>query len=249
MRTPIIAGNWKMHKTVGEAVETCRKLEEVVTDSPVEVVVCAPFTSLSALSALGMEKVQLGAQNMFYADQGAYTGEISGQMLVDTGCSYVILGHSERREIFGEDDELINKKVLKALELGLRPILCVGETLSQRKAGETEEVVVSQTAKALSGVAAEQLPQVVIAYEPIWAIGTGENSTPEDANRVIGLIRSKLAELYDGELAGQVRIQYGGSVKPENIAGFMQQPEIDGALVGGASLAVEDFAAIIDYQR
>ena len=166
MRTPIIAGNWKMHKTVGEAVETCIKLEEVVTDSPVEVVVCAPFTSLSALSALGMEKVQLGAQNMFYRIRVLTLGNIwpdAGRYGLQL-CDFRPL---ERREIFGEDDELINKKVLKALELSLRPILCVGETLSQRKAGETEEVVVSQTAKALSGVAAEQLPQVVIAYEPM----------------------------------------------------------------------------------
>lgn len=249
MRTPIIAGNWKMHKTVGEAIETCRQLEDFAADSPVEVVICAPFTSLSALNALGLEKVKLGAQNMYYADHGAYTGEISGQMLIDAGCQYVILGHSERREIFGEDDVLINKKVLKALELGLRPILCVGETLNQRKSGKTERIVVEQTTKALAGVTAEQLSKVVIAYEPIWAIGSGETSTADDANNVIGLIRGKVADLYSAESAEQIRIQYGGSVKPDNIGGFMSEPHIDGALVGGASLDAKNFLAIIDYQR
>lgn len=236
-----------MHKTVGEAVETARQLEEMVADSPVEVVICAPFTCLSALSALGLSKVKLGAQNMFYADKGAFTGEISPGMLLDVGCQYVILGHSERREIFKEDDELINKKVLKALEVGLRPIICVGETLEQRRAGETEAVVVSQTTNALAGVSVEQLPEVVIAYEPIWAIGTGETSDGQDANQVIGRIRQTIAELYSEELAAQVRIQYGGSVKPNNIAEFMEQPEIDGALVGGASLNAEDFVGIVKY--
>src|SRR5690554_6637740 len=168
MRTPIIAGNWKMHKTVGEAVEVARKLDEQVADSPVEVVICAPFTSLSALSALGLKKVKLGAQNMYYADQGAFTGEISPAMLEDVGCEYVILGHSERREIFQESDELINKKVLKALETGLKPILCVGETLAQRKAEQTTDVVVAQTTQGLAGVSAKQIAHVVIAYEPIW---------------------------------------------------------------------------------
>ncbi len=235
-----------MHKNVGEAIEACRQLEELVADSPAEVVICAPFTSLSALNALGLTKVKLGAQNMYFADQGAFTGEISGQMLIDVGCQYVIIGHSERRALFGEDDEMVNKKVLKALKLGLRPILCVGETLTQRQSEKTETVVVEQTAKALSGVAPEQLTQVVIAYEPIWAIGTGENSSAEEANRVIGVIRRAVAELFNDQLAEQVRIQYGGSVKPENVAGFKRQPEIDGALVGGASVKVEDFMAIID---
>lgn len=247
MRTPIIAGNWKMHKTIGEAIETCRKLDELVADSSVEVVVCAPFTALSALTALGLENVKIGAQNMHFADQGAFTGEISSSMLVDAGCQYVILGHSERREIFKEDDEFINKKVLKALGAGLRPILCVGETLEQRKAEETEQVVVEQTTKALAGVKAEQLAEVVIAYEPIWAIGTGLTSDGDDANQVISTIRQTIAKLYTQELADQVRIQYGGSVKPENIGEFMGQSDIDGALVGGASLKVEDFLGIIKY--
>jgi len=247
MRTPIIAGNWKMHKNVGEAVEMVRMLDERVADSPVEVVICASFTSLSALSALGLGKVKLGAQNMFYADQGAYTGEISASMLEDVGCEYVILGHSERREIFKEDDELINKKVLKALEANLKPILCVGETLAQRKAGETETVVVAQTTQGLAGVSADQIEKVVVAYEPIWAIGTGETSNGDDANQVIASIRQTIGKLFGSELAEKVRIQYGGSVKPSNINEFMGQPEIDGALVGGASLKVEDFVGIIKY--
>jgi len=247
MRTPIIAGNWKMHKNVGEAVETARKLEDKVKDSPVEVVICAPFTSLAALSALGLTKVKLGAQNMYFEDQGAFTGEISPGMLLDVGCEYVILGHSERRQIFKEDDELINQKVLKALSTGLKPILCVGETLEERRAGKTEDVVVTQTTRALAGVAPEQLTQVVIAYEPVWAIGTGEYCNADDANQTIGRIRSTLAELYGAELAQQVRIQYGGSVKPGNIKEFMEQPEIDGALVGGASLEANSFAAIVQY--
>lgn len=247
MRIPIIAGNWKMHKNVGESLETARQLDELVADSAVEVVICAPFTSLSALSALGLNKVKIGAQNMHFEDQGAYTGEVSAAMLVDVGCEYVILGHSERREIFEENDELINKKVVKALKSNLKPILCVGETLEQRNAGGTEDVVVAQTTKALTGVTAEQLPKVVIAYEPIWAIGTGKTSNGNDANKVIGSIRQTLAELYNQDLAQQVRIQYGGSVKPENIAEFMEQAEIDGALVGGASLDAKDFMGIIDY--
>lgn len=247
MRTPIIAGNWKMHKTVGEAIETARLLDEQVAESPAEVVICAPFTSLSALSALGLTKVKIGAQNMYFAEQGAFTGEISAAMLVDVGCEYVILGHSERREIFKEDDELINKKVLKALEAGLKPILCVGETLAERKSSQTEDIVVGQTSKALAGVSAEKLADVVIAYEPIWAIGTGLTSDGNDANQVITAIRETIAKLYTPELAEQVRIQYGGSVKPGNIAEFMEQSQIDGALVGGASLTIKDFVGIIEY--
>ena len=247
MRTPIIAGNWKMHKTVGEAIETCRKLEELVCDSPVEVVVCAPFTALSAITALGLSKVKLGAQNMYFEEKGAFTGEISPNMLVDVGCEYVILGHSERREIFKEDDELVNKKVLQALAHGIKPILCVGETLTQRRAGETEAVVVGQTMKALADVRPEDVSKVVIAYEPIWAIGTGETSDGEDANTVIKSIRRAVADMFGIELAEQVRIQYGGSVKPENIKEFMEQSDIDGALVGGASLKPSDFARIVKY--
>jgi len=247
MRTPIIAGNWKMNKIVGEALELCRQLDEAVANSDVEVVVCPPFTALASLNALGLKKVKLGAQNMYFEEQGAFTGEISASMLVDVGAEYVILGHSERRGIFKEEDELINKKVLKALEANLKPVLCVGETLEQRKTGDTEKVVVEQTTKALVDVKSDELANVVIAYEPIWAIGTGETSDGQDANEVISSIRRTLAKLYNQELADQVRIQYGGSVKPDNIAEFMNQSDIDGALVGGASLNVKDFVGIIEY--
>jgi triosephosphate isomerase len=248
MRTPIIAGNWKMNKTVSQAVELCRKLESALQDSPVEVVVCPPFTALSAVFALGLTKVKLGAQNMYHADKGAYTGEISPVMLKDVGCQYVILGHSERRQYFKEDDELVAAKAAKALEYGIKPIICVGESIDQRRAGQTAEVVVSQTKGALAKVQPDQVTDVVIAYEPIWAIGTGETSTGDDANEVIGTIRATIAELFGEEKAGQVRIQYGGSVKPENISEFMNQPEIDGALVGGASLAADDFINIVQYK-
>ncbi|MGI6149036.1 MAG: triose-phosphate isomerase [Firmicutes bacterium] len=248
MRTPIIAGNWKMHKTVSQAVELCRKLEAALQDSPVEVVVCPPFTALSAAFALGMSKVKLGAQNMYAADKGAYTGEISPVMLKDVGCQYVILGHSERRQYFKEDDEFVAEKAAKAFEYGIKPIICVGESLEQRRAGQTTEIVVTQTKGALAKITPDQISDVVIAYEPIWAIGTGENATGADANEVIGTIRATIAELFGQDKADQVRIQYGGSVKPENIAEFMHQPEIDGALVGGASLSADDFIKIVQYK-
>ncbi|NLM40411.1 MAG: triose-phosphate isomerase [Firmicutes bacterium] len=248
MRTPIIAGNWKMHKTVSEAVELVRKLEAELQDSPVEVVVCPPFTALSAVFALGLSKVKLGAQNMYHEEQGAYTGEISPAMLKDVGCQYVILGHSERREYFKESDVFVAKKAAKALEHGIKPIICVGESLDERRAGKTFDVVVTQTKGALAYITPEQIADVVIAYEPIWAIGTGETSTGEDANEVIGKIRATIAELFGQDKADQVRIQYGGSVKPGNIAEFMNQPEIDGALVGGASLSADDFTKIVQYE-
>lgn len=247
MRTPIIAGNWKMHKTVPEAVETCRNLDKQAVRDGVEVVICAPFTALSAIQALGLQNVKLGAQNMYYQPEGAFTGEISPVMLRDVGCEYVVLGHSERREYFSETDELVNKKALAALEIGLKPIICVGETLEQRKAGKTESLVVAQIEKAFSNISAEEAPVVVVAYEPIWAIGTGETASSEEANAVIKTIRNTLANIYGSTVADQIRIQYGGSVKPGNISELMAQSDIDGALVGGASLKVEDFAAIVNY--
>ncbi len=249
MRTPIIAGNWKMHKTVSEAVETCRVLDQLVQDSNVEVVVCPPFTALSALSALGMSKVKLGAQNMCTEVSGAYTGEISVSMLRDVGCQYVIIGHSERRELFGETDEMVNTKTLLALKHDLLPIVCVGETLTQRKAGETESLVVGQIEKAFANLSCEQAQKVVVAYEPIWAIGTGETASSVEANAVIVTIRQTLDRLYGTDVAQQIQIQYGGSVKPANIGELMEQSDIDGALVGGASLLPEDFAAIVHYHR
>lgn len=249
MRKPIIAGNWKMYKTIPEARELVTGLKEKLKETDqVEVVVCPPFTALAPVAELIKGSgIGLGAQNLFWEEEGAYTGEVSPVMLRDLGCEYVIIGHSERRQYFGETDEMVNKKVKAALGHKLRPIICVGETLAQREAGETETLVANQVEKALAGVDAADLPQVVIAYEPIWAIGTGRSSTGEDANQVIGLIRKTIARLYQQELADQVRIQYGGSVKPENIKEFMAQPEIDGALVGGASLKVDSFMAIVDF--
>ncbi len=249
MRIPIIAGNWKMYKTIPEARELVTGIKEKLkATGQVEVVVCPPFTALAPVAeVLKGSGIGLGAQDLFWEEEGAYTGEVSPVMLRDLGCQYVIIGHSERRQYFGETDETVNKKVKAALAHGLRPIICVGESLAQREAGETETLVATQVEKALAGVEATEIPQIVIAYEPIWAIGTGRSSTGEDANQVIGLIRKTIARLYRQELADQVRIQYGGSVKPENIKEFMTQPEIDGALVGGASLKVDSFLAIAGF--
>ena len=249
MRKPIIAGNWKMNKTVSEAIELCRNLERAVHDSDVEVVVCPPFTALSALCALGMKKVKLGAQNMSNMEKGAFTGEVSVVMLQDVCCNYVIIGHSERRQIFNETDQLINQKAHLALKYGLKPIICVGETLVQRRANETEKVVINQIKAAFHEIPQDRAVNVVVAYEPIWAIGTGETASAEEANSVIGTIRKTLAQIYDSKTANQMRIQYGGSVKPENIKDFMEMPNIDGALVGGASLKPSDFLALINYKE
>lgn len=247
MRKPIIAGNWKMHKSVPEALELCEQINLAIHDSEVEVVVCPPFTALSAVCGLGSDKFRIGAQNISYAESGAYTGEISPAMLIDVCCSYVIIGHSERRQLFGETDEMVNKKALLSLKNGLRPIICVGETIEQRKSDLTAEVVVNQIEAAFDGITSDQATDVVVAYEPIWAIGTGETASAEDANSVIGTIRKTLARIYDQKVADKIRIQYGGSVKPSNIKEIMAQPEIDGVLVGGASLQAQDFAAIINY--
>ncbi|WP_019121147.1 triose-phosphate isomerase [Brevibacillus massiliensis] len=245
MRKPILAGNWKMYKSVAEAAEFARQLPAEDPANGVEKVICAPFTALAALSErLKGSPYQLGAQNMHFAQQGAYTGEISPLMLKELGVAYVILGHSERRQYFQETDELVNKKVKAALAHGLKPIICVGESLEEREGGKTEEVVRSQTTAALAGVSAEQAAELVIAYEPIWAIGTGKSSTAEDANQTIACIRQVVAAVLGQQAAEQVRIQYGGSVKPENIASFMQQSDIDGALVGGASLAADSYLAL-----
>jgi len=249
VRKPIIAGNWKMNKTVSEAIELCQRLDQAVQGTDVEVVVCPPFTALSAVCALGMENVKIGAQNVSIAASGAYTGEISPEMLRDVCCSYVIIGHSERRQIFGETDAMVNQKIRLALQYDLQPIVCVGETLAERKAGETETIVVNQIKAAFDGVDAAQAQLIVVAYEPIWAIGTGETASADDANAVIGTIRKTLSQIYDQATADRIRIQYGGSVKPDNIAELMAQPEIDGALVGGASLKVEDFTAIVRYNK
>jgi triosephosphate isomerase len=247
MRTPFIAGNWKMHKTIDEAValvqELCSALQGV---TGCDVAVCPPSPCLVAVrEALAGSAVGLGAQNMYWEEQGAFTGEVSPLMLEGL-CDYVIIGHSERRTIFGETDDMVNKKLHAALAHGLKPILCVGENLQQNQAGETAEFVGGQVRAAFSGVTAERARSVTIAYEPIWAIGTGLPATGEGANAIIGgTVRATVAALYGDDVADSIRIQYGGSVKPANIAEFMAQPDIDGALVGGASLRAVDFAQIV----
>ncbi len=247
-RTPMIAGNWKMFKTGSEAAAFISEVKGAVERVPdVEAVVCAPFTALPALvNAARDTAIGVGAQNMHWEESGAFTGEVSGPMLVDLGVNYVILGHSERRQYFAETDETVNKKTHAAFRYGLTPIVCVGEKLEEREAGRTMEVCRVQTAAALQGLSAEQASAVVIAYEPIWAIGTGKSSTAGDANEVIGYIRSVIAGQFGAEAAAKVRIQYGGSVKPDNIREFMAEEHIDGALVGGASLTPASFAALVE---
>jgi triosephosphate isomerase len=247
MRTPIIAGNWKMFKTVGEAIAFVNEVKGKAEVEGVESVICAPFTALPALAeAVKGTKLKIGAQNMHWEESGAYTGEISGAMLKDLGVDYVIIGHSERRAYFAETDETVNRKVHAAFRYGITPIICVGEKLEEREAGQTKEVCRVQTEAALQGLTAEQAAQAVIAYEPIWAIGTGKSSTADDANEVIGYIRERVAAVFGSEVAGKIRIQYGGSVKPNNIREFMQQPEIDGALVGGASLEPASYIQLVE---
>lgn len=245
-RRPVIAGNWKMFKTTGEAVDYAGKfLEEVREVTELDIVLCAPFTTLYPLkNELEESIVHLGAQNMASADQGAYTGEISAQMLLDVACTYVILGHSERRELFGETDEEIAKKVQKALSSGLKPMLCVGENLDVRAEGKAAERVSSQVSRALTGLSVEDLSRVIIAYEPIWAIGTGKTASSKDAQEMCASIRATLSGLM-GSAAEQVPILYGGSVKAENIAELMAEADIDGALVGGASLDPLSFAKLV----
>jgi triosephosphate isomerase len=250
MRKPIIAGNWKMHKTVGEALALVRELCGItagVTD--VEIVICPTFTALYPVHmAICEGPLRLGAQNMHWEAQGAYTGEISPAMVKEVGCTYVIIGHSERRQYFGETDDTVNKKVKAAIAAELIPIMCVGETLEQREAGITEGVVGRQVRQGLTGLTAEQIAEMVIAYEPVWAIGTGRTASSEDANAVCRFIRQVVTELAGTDSAEKVRIQYGGSVKGENIAELMAKSDIDGALVGGASLDAESFAKIIKFK-
>ncbi|WAM34983.1 triose-phosphate isomerase [Caldicellulosiruptor morganii] len=247
-RKKIIAANWKMNKTPQEAKEFVEELKKHLDDVQAEVVICAPSILVPYVKeAIEGTSIKLGTQNMFYEEKGAYTGEISGPMLKEVGVEYVVIGHSERRQYFGETDEIVNKKVLAALKFGLKPIVCVGETLKQREYGITDELVRLQVKIALNGVSKEDVEKVVIAYEPIWAIGTGKNATPEEANRVIGVIRKVIAEMYDEDTAQKVRIQYGGSVNSANSADIFNMPEIDGGLVGGASLNAEEFAKILHF--
>jgi triosephosphate isomerase len=247
MRTPFIAGNWKMHKTVEEAVALVTELRSLLDGiQGIDVAVCPPFPALAAVCrALEGSSIGVGAQNMHWEEAGAFTGEVSPGMLKGL-CNCVIIGHSERRTLFGETDEMVNRKLHAALAHGLLPIVCVGENLEQNQTGQTEAIVGTQVRLAFAGVTAEQARTVVVAYEPIWAIGTGIPAHGPDAARIIGgVVRGTLAALYGNDVASAVRIQYGGSVKPANIAEFMREPEIDGALVGGASLRAGDFAAIV----
>lgn len=248
MRKPIIAGNWKMHKTISEAKSFLEEVKGLVpSNEKVDSVVCAPALFLDSLVELANDyDVEIGAQNMHFEESGAFTGEISPVALADIGVKYVILGHSERREMFNETDEAVNKKTLAAFKHNLTPIVCCGETLEERESGKTNALVGDQVKKALVGLTAEQAKQTVIAYEPIWAIGTGKSSTSADANEVCAHIRSVVAEQFSQEVADAIRIQYGGSVKPENIKEYMAQPDIDGALVGGASLEARSFLQLLE---
>ena len=248
MRTPIIAGNWKMHYTVDETVKVINELKPLVKDAKVDVVLCVPFTSLdAALKATNGSNIKIGAQNMHFEEKGAFTGEIAPGMLEAMGVDYVVLGHSERRQYFNETDEALNKKVKAAFAHNLLPILCCGETLEERENGTTNAVVGAQIKADLEGLSKELAEKVVIAYEPIWAIGTGKTATDEQANETIKAIRDIVAEMFGSEVAEKVRIQYGGSVKPNTIKAQMAMSDIDGALVGGASLVANDFSAIVNY--
>ena len=247
-RRPIVAGNWKMNKTVGEALTLVRELRGMVSmvRDKVEVVVAPPFTAPHAVAkAIEDSNIQLAAQNCFWEPWGAFTGEVSAPMLEEVGCTYVIIGHCERRQIFGETDESVNRRVKAALSSQLLPIICIGETLEQRDAGRTLDVVSQQLTAALAGFVAGDVARFVIAYEPVWAIGTGRNATSSQAQEVHAHIREQLTGLYGREISERVRIQYGGSVKPDNAADLMAKPDVDGALVGGASLKAGDFAAIV----
>lgn len=250
MRKPIIAGNWKMNKTVQEAKDFVNELPALPDTNEVDSVICAPTLQLDALVNLTKEGVaeglQIGAQNAHFEDSGAFTGETSPAALEDLGVKYVVLGHSERREYFGETDEDVNKKALAVFSHNMTPIICVGETLDEREADKAESVVGNQVEAALKGFTDEQVKSTVIAYEPIWAIGTGKSSTSEDANQMCAHVRKVVANAYSQEAADALRVQYGGSVKPENIKEYMAQSDIDGALVGGASLKVDSFVALLE---
>ena len=245
-RKAIIAGNWKMNKTATEAAELIDALIPAVKDAGCEVVICVPFTDLvTAVAKTKGTNIHVGAENVHFEKSGAFTGEISADMLTDLGVEYVVVGHSERRQYFAETDETVNKRAKAALAGGLKPIICVGESLTQREQGVTEELIRMQVKIALNGVTADELKNVVIAYEPIWAIGTGKTATAEDAQEVCGAIRETLKEMFGEELADGIRVLYGGSAKPGNIAELVAKPDVDGALVGGASLKAADFASMV----
>lgn len=247
VRKPILAGNWKLNKTIREAIELVTLLNRQIRDfQHVDVVVCPPFTALAEVSEVLMQsEIRLGAQNVYWEDKGAFTGEVSAPMLKDAGCAYVIVGHSERRQFFHETHETVNKRTRAALRHGLTPIVCAGETLAEREASRTFQVVKEQIEGGLRGFTQEEARKLVLAYEPVWAIGTGKVATPEQAQEVHAYLRKELQALFGAETAESLRIQYGGSVKADNIAELMRQPDIDGALVGGASLDAQSFADIV----
>lgn len=249
MRRKVIAGNWKMNMLPNEAISFIEELTPLVKDSKNEVILCVPYTDLFyALLNVQDTNIKIGAQNMHWEEKGAYTGEVSAQMLKSIGVEYVIIGHSERRQYFAETDETVNKKIKAALANELKPIVCVGETLEQREEGVTEKIITAQVEKALEGIAAEDLEKIIIAYEPIWAIGTGKTATKEDANTTIMQIRKKIAEMYGQNVAEGVIIQYGGSVKSSNAKELFEMSDIDGGLVGGASLKSEEFSKIVNFE-
>ena len=248
MRKPIIAGNWKMNNTNKEAIELIEAIKENSLNDNVDAVVCVPFTALHDVkNAIKGTNIKLGAQNMHWEIKGAYTGEISPVMLKDVGVEYCIIGHSERRQYFNETDETVNKKLKSALEHGILPIVCVGETLDEREENREKEVVKNQITKGFAGVSSDYIKNIVIAYEPIWAIGTGKTASSDDANSMCGFIRETIGGLYGLEERNVIRIQYGGSVKPDNIKELMNKSDIDGALVGGASLKSSDFVGLLNF--
>ena len=250
MRRKVIAGNWKMNMLPNETIQFIEDLAPLVKDTEHEVILCVPYTDLFyALLTAQNTNIKIGAQNMHFAESGAYTGEVSGKMLKSINVEYVIIGHSERRQYFNETDETVNKKVKAAFENGLKPIVCVGETLEQREAGKVEEIITNQTKLALDGLTNEQVENTIIAYEPIWAIGTGKTATKEDANDAVKAIRKKIAEIYGQNVADGVIIQYGGSVKSSNAKELFSMSDIDGALVGGASLKADEFSKIVEFER
>jgi triosephosphate isomerase len=245
-RKPLVAGNWKMHRTGPEALELIQQLKDGYTAGRAEVMVAPPFTALEAVSrALETSEIALGAQNVHWEAQGAFTGEISAGMLKALGCAYVIVGHSERRQLFGETDSSVSKKARAVLHAGMRPLVCIGETLAERDAGRTLQVVATQLQGSLAGVAVEEMTHVVLAYEPVWAIGTGRNATPAQAQEVHAHVREQLVRLFGRPVGESIRILYGGSVKADNAAELLGQADVDGALVGGASLKAQEFLAIV----
>ena len=250
MRKKVIAGNWKMNMLPNEAIEFIEKLGPLVKDTDNEVVICVPYTDLFyALLTVQGTNIKVGAQNMHYEEKGAYTGEVSAQMLKSINVEYVIIGHSERRAYFAETDEMVNKKTKAALNNELKPIVCVGESLEEREAGETNNIITTQTRKALDGLKPEEVEKIIIAYEPIWAIGTGKTATAEDAQNSIHAIREEISKIYGQETASRVIIQYGGSVKSSNCKELFAMPDIDGGLVGGASLEPIEFSKIVNFDK